>query len=509
MQIKPSLLLASLLAVALCGGCVARGGSAQASPGGSAAGSPGPRSGGESSDVSVAALAPKVSIPGQDTLLQVVNANFDPDQNQEQILALKNREKPDEPISIGVVDFDPAKNEYALAWRHPTLATNAGTFTITTEDLLGDHFVEIVCSGTDEKGEQTLDVFRGVRAPGSANLAFTPIFSDAVKGSIEIERSDRSEAYTLGENSGASFPIDTYIQDPESANLGDLLETNYTWDGQAGSYEETGEQHIPGKQIDDQRLAALYAAGSDAFETFLAGPWYKTSDDTTGDDATPSAEDSPSDPAGGLKGVTILFFDPSAREVSLYSGDVMEIYVWENSYRTLYNSLVISGYNELVQYIKAQISVSVVSLDRIEVYLPDSWAGTYLKLTKSMQDSLLKGTGAQPKLPRLSGEYLGESGDRLTFNGVRFTQEGKNRTQSGGYSLFDYGQPVIELRYIEPDGIVTGTKVYKLSFHEEKSPERIVRTLNLTPGELGIGGFSASGDPPIRYVQVEDLGQKN
>ena len=453
-------------------------------------------------DVTQEILTPKVPIRKEDNLLQVINVNLDLDQSEEQILVLKNKDKADSPIRVAVADFDNVRNEYVMSWEHATGATNIRTFTVTTEDIIGDHNLEIIASGMNSKGEQTLDIFRKTHPPTGVNLYYSEIFSIAVKGTIDIERHDRSQAYKLGQKNGTSYSIVTYSKDPNGEHIGDLLKRTYNWRYQTNTYVETDQQKIPGKQIEDQRLNELYSQGAAAFEKFLAGPWFKASSGPSGGQPDPTA----STPNTNN---TILFFDPTKREITFYSGDVMEVYYWENSYRTLYNRLVISGYNELVQYIKDQISISVSSINKIEVYSPDEWAGTYQKLTQSMQDSLIKKANQPFKKPDLTGEYTSSSGSKITFSAPRFVLDEGGTVKKGGYSIFDYGEPVIELRILTPGGIVSSTKSYKFDFSEEKSKTQIVRKLTLVPGKLGIHGFVATGDPPIQYEQTEVLQNKS
>lgn len=449
-------------------------------------------------DVTQEVLTPKVPIPKQDNLLQVINVNLDLDQSEEQILVLKNKEKADAPIQIAVADYDNVRNEYVMSWEHTTYATNIRTFTVKTEDIIGDHNLEIICTGMNSKGEQTLNIFRKTHPPTGVNLYYTQIFGIAVKGTIAIEKHQRSQAYKLGQKNGTSFSIVTYSKDPSGSHIGDLVKRTYNWKYQTNTYVETDTQKIPGKQIEDQRLNKLYSEGAKAFESFLAGPWVKSSSSgaANGTDPTASTPDS---------GDTILFFDPTKKEITFYSGDVMEVYYWENSYRTLYNSLVISGYNELVQYIKAQISLSVTSIDHIQVYSPDQWAGSYQKLTESMQQSLIKHSNVPYTPPKLSGTYTSPSGAKLDFKDPRFTLDEGGKSRTGGYSIFDYGVPVLELRFLTPGGIVDGTKAYKLDFSEEKSKTQIIRKLVLTPGRLSIHGFVAIGDTPVHYDQTINL----
>lgn len=452
-------------------------------------------------DVTQEILTPKVPIRKEDNLLQVINVNLDLDQSEEQILVLKSKDNADSPIRVAVADFDNVRNEYVMSWESPTGATNIRTFTVSTEDIIGDHNLEIIATGMNSKGEQTLDIFRKTHPPTGVNLYYSNIFDIAVKGTIDIERHDRSQAYKLGQKNGTSYSIVTYAKDPKGEHIGDLLKRTYNWKYQTNTYVETDQQKIPGKQIEDQRLNALYSKGADAFEQFLAGPWFKASSATAGATADPTA--STPDTSN-----TILYFDPTKREITFYSGDVMEVYYWENSYRTLYNRLVISGYNELVQYIKDQISISVTSINRIDVFSPDEWAGSYQKLTESMQQSLIKQANQPFTPPDLSGEYTNAAGAKIIFNTPHFVLDEAGTKKSGGFTIFDYGKPVLELRFLTPGGIVDNTKSYSFTFNEEKSKTQIVRKLTLIPGKLGIHGFVATGDPALQYEQTEILNNK-
>ena len=205
----------------------------------------------DTEDLTQQMLSPKVPIPKEFNLVQVQNLNLNLDQSEEQVLVLKSRDNPDAPISIGVVDLDPARNQYVLSWTHPTLATNARTFSVTAEDIIGDHALEIICVGTNDKGEQTMDVFRKTHAPTGPDLSYTEIFRSEIRGTIEIQRHDRSQAYKLGQQDGSSFPIITTTQDPTSDRIGDLMQTTYTWSSLKKDYAPTDVAKLPGKQIDD------------------------------------------------------------------------------------------------------------------------------------------------------------------------------------------------------------------------------------------------------------------
>ncbi|MCK4516256.1 MAG: pallilysin-related adhesin, partial [Spirochaetaceae bacterium] len=150
----------------------------------------------------------RVRLPDEYLPSQVFTMNLDLDETEEQIIVFKRRDDPHDLIRILVVSFDPIRNSWIRAWEGATAANNVRSFTLYTDDLIGDHEQEIVCFGINNAGEQTLDIFRRTSNALGLGLAYSPILSLAADVNISIAEIDRSEAFEALEIvSGQSFPV--------------------------------------------------------------------------------------------------------------------------------------------------------------------------------------------------------------------------------------------------------------------------------------------------------------
>jgi len=175
-------------------------------------------------------VTPKVPVSSNETLLSVLNVNLDLDRLEEQILVLKDKDSVNSYISIAVVDYDNVIKDYKRTWQGKTLSANIRGFTVTMSDLIGDHNMEIICSGISLEGLQSLTVFRKTKGDSGVGLFYSEIFNLQAKGAIEILESDRAKAYESGLRDGQSFPIISTIRDPESDNILDNIKNTYYWD---------------------------------------------------------------------------------------------------------------------------------------------------------------------------------------------------------------------------------------------------------------------------------------
>lgn len=191
---------------------------------------------------------PRIMIDPRDTVLQVINAQLTKGPGEEQVIAVKRMADVNSPVRLIVVDIDPERGTYYFpSWESPTDATDNRIFSLAVRDLLGDHDVEIVASGMNKDGKLTLDVFRRITAPFRGDLAYAPV-CQIVADDIHILESDRPDSYADDPKNGQSFPIETYIRDPDSQNVMDLLKITYQWSPQDGRYVPGLPEKVPEKR---------------------------------------------------------------------------------------------------------------------------------------------------------------------------------------------------------------------------------------------------------------------
>ena len=433
---------------------------------------------------------PKVPLEPGEILASVLNCNLDLDASEEQILVLRRQEQPDAPLRIAVADYDSVREAYTRTWEGATSATNLRLFEISLQDLVGDHNQEIVCRGANAKGELVLDVFRKAPSPTGLGLYFTEICQIAADGSIEIEEVHRPEGYRLGQKNGPSYPIQVYSRDKASANLLDRIKYTYQWQYPQNRYVLTGEVKLPGIVVEEAQLRELFSDPSEQhFEQYIAGPWLL---------------------AGSRGREEIILFDPEARQISIFSGQVEEIYEWQTSMRLFSNRLYIVASNESIRSVKKYISVEVVALNTIEFSMRGSeeWdrsGGRYLRLTDELQNELLADRAAQGESsgPELRGVYRGTEGAEIIFDPPRFTWIEPARQYSGGFAVFRLDRQVLYLRGLDERGLPSGESAYLLDYAETSEGAVQIRRLTLTPARLGVHGAEAVSEKKLVFEQRE------
>ncbi|HUX49355.1 MAG TPA: pallilysin-related adhesin [Spirochaetia bacterium] len=406
-------------------------------------------------------------------------------------------------IWIMLVDFDTVRNAYVVSWEAPTRATNIRTFKVTTVDLLGDHNIEIVCQGTNTKGEQTLDVFK--RGPTSAgiNQRFSDIISLVSDGSIDIQELQRTDAYHSGQSSGESFPIVALTRDASSSNPLDMIRTTYVYSSRDGKYVKGYTEQVPGSRIEEAQLSNLYNGNAANIEDFLNGPWYRVNDSAQSDTnpaAAPSTE--------------IMQFDKRARTITFAQGEIEQSFLVEESYKTAYQrGIQLKIQNLAIPTLRHFAAISVSTMDTIDVAIQGdtTWDGTYRKLTGGLHQVLsgeLK-RGVTLSNFKLSGLYRNDSGTEIFFSPPRFTLRENGVEHAGEFIIYQFGQKVLELRVLSALGRVEQRRLYLMKYSEQVSKTQTVRVLNLTPATVSVHGFEPLNNEVQRYEQIEQKGQNS
>lgn len=446
-------------------------------------------------------MKPRVTIDAEDAALQVVNANLDLDPEEEQVIAVKKRDELDAPVRVIVVDSDPAQGQYYFqSWESETNATNARILDLAVKDLVGDHGREIVVSGMNREGRLTLDVFRPSPPPLGKGLAFRAV-CQIVADEIHIEEAERDESYTYGGRNGESFPIVSYLRDPQSENVMDLIRITYSWKYAEGRFVPGPAEKFPGEKVEQKQLEKLFTTGTvAAFEEFLAGSWVQLSLSS----------------AGPEKIGSIVDFQPQSRRVSISSGDTQEVYIWRDTLRTIYNRVILIGENEAVPKITKTFSIGVESVSSIAVSIQGSDLGdfpltTYTKVSDEIQSRLLAEAGAAVALdePALSGAYTSASDLAIEFSNHRLTWTEAGKRREGSYVVFSLrGRRVLGVRLLSESPHASESRSYLADFKEKRDTNRLLRTLVLTPVLVTVKGFEEALGDPLTLSQTQDLPKK-
>jgi hypothetical protein len=451
------------------------------------------------------ALRPRIVVDPGDSVLQVVNANLDQTPYGKQVIAVKRTGEVDSPIRIIVADADPARGTYYYqSWESPTNATDARVFSLSVKDLVGDHVMEIVASGMNSAGKLTLDVFRPVSVAPGKELTYKPI-CQLVADEISIEEADRAESYSTDPKPGPSFPVVAYLRDPDSQNVMDLVRIRFAWNPAEARYVPGPPEKIPGEKVQQTQLETLYnSSGEDVFEQFIAGSWVQLQ------------------PAKDGKGpdtfVSIINFDPRGRKIAFSSGNTQEVYLWRESHRTIYNSLLALGENETVLeiHLASRFTITVDSVNSLIVTIggrdsEESRTVRYTKVTDDIQARLIGRPDAQIVMAplTLSGTFVGNDGFSLDFDGSRLTWTGNGQRRAGSFVLFSFGaRALLTMRVIGPRGTADQISSWLVDFHERKDSLHVVRTLGLSPVLLTVKGYEEAKGDTLLLEQIQELKKK-
>lgn len=433
----------------------------------------------------------RVSLGDEYLFIQSIDANLDLDEPEEQILLVKRRDDPEDRIRILVTDFDTLRNTHRITWQGVTNATNVRTFALYVRDLIGDHVDELVSFGTDNQGFQTLDVFRRDQSRTALELAYRPILQIVTDASIEIEDRPRSDAYRTLQSNGVSFPIHAFRRNALTEAPLDLIKTSYYWRVQQARYVAEVEEEIPGVVVEESQLRELYDGDVPVIESFLDGPWYRASGEDIGSD------------------VEMAYFSSSDREIVMYRSGTQERYMWQNSYKSLYQGgpgVWMNLNNEILERVRKQMSITVLGLDSIFITVDDVeyWNGRYQRMTPGLQTATAGRSRNESTGIELAGVYRNENNEEFVFTDPFFTLRTDDIEWHGGFYLAWYGSPVLELKIVEDSAETSGfSRRYALEFHEDSSEERTVRSLTLSPVEVSINGISPVPGKEFVVEQVE------
>jgi Pallilysin beta barrel domain len=446
---------------------------------------------------------PKVTLNPNDFLIDLIDTNIDLDSHDEQILIVKDNSSNNSSVRVLVADFDNIMNSYSVSWEGVTGSDNIRSLSISLKDITGDHNLEIVVSGTDLDGKETLNIYRRTPSQDGIVIYFSEILNLIADGNIEIKEQQRTQAYQTGISGGMSFPVIVTTSDNESDNILDLIQTTYFWRNQESVYKLISTDKIKGEEIENSKLRELYRSDRNFFKSYLNGPWMLSNSDNNLSYHNP-----------------VVYFDNEKKQIIFSNNDFLEIYLWESSSKTLSNTLQITCKNDLVPFLDVTISVRVLDMNTINIKFRDNsirtnrntdnqaWTGNYFMLNPDIQKNIIedfRSVSKDDEIPVLSGYYRSDIGDEFSFNLPNFTLKTENDILNGGFYLFDNGLKIAEFKILDKNNLVKYILTYKYDYFEEINEIEIIRTLILIPGKLTIKGFLESGEQFSRFIQIEQI----
>jgi len=456
-------------------------------------------------------LSANVPLDEQEILLQMYNVNMDLDKNDEQILAIKQKGDPTNPIAIVVVDYDEIRAAFTRSWEGPTQATNQRAFDIELIDVIGDYNMEVVCRGVNADGETTLDIFRKTISPSGTGLYFSSICSLASDRPIIIESEKRDQAYREREKTGQAFPIIVERRDPESDNDLDVIKETWAWKYQEKKYIKILSEKIPGDKMLQERLRGLFAGDTreEDFRQFLSGSWHKT-----------NVVDN------------IIFFDPTYDSISFYNGTVLEVYTVEEIQTARGYTFLLYLANDTLANVKRSMLVDIRDMDSIRITSSqkstiqdgDEWQGSYVRLSPDLQESLLQKNrwAVGSSEAALFGIYRSADGPEIAFEPPYFTWiDAGGNARSGGFTMLSNvpllnghyldreitdDVQIITFRFMSAGGVRVEDEVYVIEYSENQEPGAVRRTILLTPAVVSVRGALLTSKETRALEQLEFTG---
>lgn len=374
-----------------------------------------------------------------ETLLDLYSYNLDYDDEEEQILVVRLSDDPQGTIHIIVADYTPTTKRWTRAWQGNTLITKVKTLQISVNDLIGDHNLNIVCSGMNDNNEQTMTIYWKTQDKEQRQeLSFAKVFEQA-GSAVRIEETERPESYKLGQSNADSWPISVYRADTSSSNYLDQIREVWKWSFADKSYVRSSTDRIAGASIASKMAEQILDGTTDTFKAFLEGTWYKETNDPLATDA--------------------LFITFQSRDNSLlFSGTgLVEIYEWESSNPTRYGMYVASR-NQSVQNLRRLMDIELASTDsitvrvfqdyRIKADISGTWDGRYRRLSAELANSFKRAPSVATTVTgQLEGDYSADDGSKLTLRGTGYRLESSASIETGSYTLYTLdGKTILDMR---------------------------------------------------------------
>jgi len=437
--------------------------------------------------------ASSIPLEPNETLLDLYSFNLDFDDEEEQILVIRESDDPKGIIKVVLADYSPFTRKWTRSWKGSSLVTKNKTFQVSVNDLIGDHNLNIVCTGMNESNEQTMTIYwKSQDVDQKQGTTFIKVFEQAGSAVI-VEEEERPDSYKLGQSNAGSWPISVWKADAASGNYLDQLKELWRWSFTDKAYVLASTESIPGASIARKKAESILDGTAETFKLFLDGTWYKESID-------------PLSPAAQF----ITF--QSRDESLLFSGDgLIEVYGWENSNPTRYG-LYIASRNQSVRNLRRLMDIELASADsinvrvfqdyRIKADISGRWDGRYRKLGAEIATSFKRQPAmATTALMDFSGEYESDDGMKLVLDGSAYRIEAVSGVQTGFIAIYTLdGKTILDMRQTAASGENPTRRSWIAVSSVKNEPDGTMRKLlSLQEVRIGILGIEPSQEQPVLY----------
>ncbi len=439
----------------------------------------------------------RVDVPTDFIPHDVLELSLDVDDPDEQIIVFKTRDGQDDRISLLLGDYDPLRDGYFISWQGQTNATSLKTFTLTTQDITGDRRLEIVAFGTNNLGEQTLDIFSQVSS-NTYGIQFRNIISIEADVEIDIRVVERGEFYNSGARNGVPFTITATDQDLESENNFDMIRSVYSWRPSEQRYLLSNTESIPGSRIEQDQLAEVFSGNLQDLQRFLEGPWVRRGD------------------------TKMVAFSQIEESIKFIIDDRLIDFQWLRSQpwaSTGTRGMTINLRNGNISSVAPLMTIRIEDLNSIYIRLnneptePRLWflTGYYDRMTGA-SPTALNFSAVLPANHRelhpfgISGLYRSDNNWEMFFSAPQLTLRSQERERTGGYAIFRINdQHILSINYIGTGGTAPEKQQFLISYEELEEGDSLRRIILLQEAALSSYGARAITDEVIRLEQRIEL----
>lgn len=438
-----------------------------------------------------------IPLEHNETLLDLYSFNLDFDDEEEQILVIRESDDPKGIIKVVLADYSPLSRKWTRSWKGSSLVTKNKTFQVSVNDLIGDHNLNIVCTGMNDSNEQTMTIYwKSQELDQKQGTTFLKVFEQSGSAVI-VEEVERPDSYKLGQSNADSWPISVWKADPSSGNYLDQLKELWRWSFTDKAYILISTESIPGASIARKKAESILDGTADTFKMFLDGTWYKESIDPL----SPTAQ----------------FITFQSRDESLlFSGDgLIEVYAWENSNPTRYG-LYIASRNQSVRNLRRLMDIELASADsinvrvfqdyRIKADISGRWDGRYRKLGAEIATAFKRVPAmAMTGMTDLTGVYESDAGIKLVLEGATYRMEAVTGVQAGSIAIYTLdGKTVLDMRQAQPNGASPARRSWIAESTQKSNPDgTLQKLLSLQEVKIGILGIEPSQDQPILFKKLQ------
>lgn len=413
-------------------------------------------------------------------IVLILSLDLDNTPDLEQIIVTYDRSQPQNPMELLVVESDSERSHKFIRWRTRLTAVGKNSIFAQALDITGNGFKEIAVSGFDTTGRQVLNIYKRNINQGPA-VSYEPIFSKAVYGIIEIQKSPVLDEIN---NPGDQFSYPIVTEETETVPGSDLINIiRSIW-----YYRVQENTFVLGKVEKISRRAEIDTGSVDYsnlqiddLKNKLEGLWYKEDQRTIS-----------------------LDFRPLEKVFVIGLGSTAEIFSWLASQRPRSNILNVLGTNILTITkripLQTQLNILLLKDDQLLIlssFPDDMFQGSYKKVTSVNEQQLRPAPSIE-----LSGEFLGDDELRVTFANPSIKWEQGQEKYEGGYSLLKLNDWILQVRLYDAKSSEPKNFTYKLGISELADNVNKKIILTLEPAALGFRGLELTGTRKIILQKI-------